>query len=220
MDLEQRIHAVAIVWRVNCRHHAPKRLLQTGRFSGGTDKMKRLRTDRLVLRALEETDGEAFYEVFSDPETMRYWSGTPVGDQAEAQALLRREFALLDGGDCQTWAVALPDSDRLIGKISLFGISGQNRRAEIGYILRRDQWGRGLMSEALAVVLDHAFDEVGLHRIEADTDPANRPSLALLEKFGFRREGLFRDRWCIGGRWHDSAMLGLLEEDYRTRRAV
>ena len=182
--------------------------------------MKRLRTDRLVLRALEETDGEGFYEVFSDPETMRYWSGTPVSDRAEAEALLRREFELLAGGDCQTWATALPDSDRLIGKITLFGISEQNRRAEIGYILRRDQWGRGLMSEALAEILDYAFDEVGLHRIEADTDPANRPSLALLEKFGFRREGLFRDRWYIGGRWHDSVMLGLLEEDYRTWRSV
>ena len=64
-------------------------------------------------------------------------------------------------------------------------------------------------------MLAHAFDEMKLHRLAADTDPDNLPSLALLETFGFSREGLFRDRWWVHGKWHDSVMLGLLEEDYR-----
>jgi ribosomal-protein-alanine N-acetyltransferase len=54
-----------------------------------------------------------------------------------------------------------------------------------------------------------------LHRIEADTDPENLPSLALLEKFGFEREGFFHERWHVHGKWHDSVMLGLMESRYR-----
>ena len=59
-------------------------------------------------------------------------------------------------------------------------------------------------------MLDFAFNELDLHRLEADSDPDNQASLALLEKFGFQREGLFRERWWIDGRWCDSVMLGLI----------
>ena len=74
------------------------------------------------------------------------------------------------------------------------------------------------MSEALAAVLDFAFDHLELHRIEADVDPDHAASLALLSKFGFRREGLLRERWRVHGAWHDTVMLGLLAGDY-VRRA-
>jgi RimJ/RimL family protein N-acetyltransferase len=67
----------------------------------------------------------------------------------------------------------------------------------------------------MARVLAYAFDTLKLHRIEADTDPENTPSLALLDRFGFTREGVFRDRWYVHGKWHDSVMLGLLLQDYR-----
>ena len=66
-------------------------------------------------------------------------------------------------------------------------------------------------------VLDYAFNVLELHRLEADTDPENAASLALLEKFGFRREGLFRERWYINGKWLDSVMLGLLKQDHQNR---
>jgi RimJ/RimL family protein N-acetyltransferase len=70
------------------------------------------------------------------------------------------------------------------------------------------------MSEALSAVLNYAFDELDLHRVEADVDPDHAASLALLNKFGFAREGLFRDRWFVHEEWHDSVMLGLLARDY------
>jgi len=72
------------------------------------------------------------------------------------------------------------------------------------------------MTEAMSCVLAYAFDELKLRRVEADTDPENIPSLALLEKFGFLREGLFRDRWLVHGKWHNSVMLGCLAKDYRS----
>ena len=93
--------------------------------------------------------------------------------------------------------------------------SAQNKRAEVGYILNRVQWRKGLMSEAAIAIIGFAFGTMGLHRLEADTDVDNIGSLALLYKLGFAREGLFRERWWVYGKWQDSVMLGLLKSDWK-----
>ena len=173
------------------------------------------RTDRLRLRPLSISDADAFFEMFSDAATMEYWSNEPVGTREEAESLLRQDLEWSETPGVLCMGVALPETGRLIGKITLFAFSEQNRRAEVGYVLDRRYWNKGYMSEALQWLLAHAFETLKLHRLEADTDPDNIPSLALLEKLGFRREGLFRDRWWVHGKWHDSVMLGLLHEDYR-----
>ena len=180
-----------------------------------TKKPGEMRTERLLLRPLEMSDSGAFLDIFSDAETLLYWSREPISSIAEAESLVQQDIEWSASDDCICLGVALADSNLLIGKITLFQLSEQNRRAEIGYVLDRRQWDKGYMTEALGWLLTHAFDEMKLHRLEADTDPDNLPSLALLEKFGFSREGLFRDRWWVHGKWHDSVMLGLLEEDYR-----
>ena len=82
--------------------------------------------------------------------------------------------------------------------------------AEIGFILNREYWGQGLMRQALEAVIDFAFTTLDLHRIEADVDVDNTTSLGLLERLGFKREGLFHDRWYVYEEWQDSVMLGLL----------
>ena len=99
----------------------------------------------------------------------------------------------------------------MIGKCILFQYSADNRRAEIGYILNRDYWQQGLMFEALTAMIDFAFIRLNIHRLEADVDPENAGSLAILEKLGFKREGLFRDRWRVYDDWQDSVMLGLIK---------
>jgi len=174
-----------------------------------------MRTDRLLLRPLEMSDSGAYLDIFSDTMTLLYWSNEPISSIEEAESLIQQDIEWSGSDDCICLGVALPDSNLLIGKITLFQLSEQNRRAEIGYILDRRQWGKGYMTEALGWLLAHAFDVMKLHRLEADTDPDNLSSLALLQKFGFTQEGLFRDRWWVHGKWHDSVMMGLLEEDYR-----
>jgi RimJ/RimL family protein N-acetyltransferase len=123
-------------------------------------------------------------------------------------------------GDLLQWGITLPDSDTVIGTATLAQIDLRNARAEIGFALGREHWGRGLAREAVSVLLDHAFGEMGLHRIEADSDPGNQPSIRLLERLGFRREGYLPERWYVGGRWHDTVMFGLLKRDWRPDRRV
>lgn len=174
-----------------------------------------LRTERLLLRPFSGDDAPAILEIFSDARTMEYWSAEPISSLDEAEKLLRADIEWAALKTTRAWAIAIPDSNRYAGKISLFQIDERNRRAEIGYLLGRQHWGKGLMTEAMSAVLAFAFDEMRLHRIEVDTDPDNQPSLALLARFGFAREGYFRDRWRVHGAWHDSVMLALLEDDYR-----
>lgn len=177
-----------------------------------------LATPRLALRALAVGDAPGYLEVFSDPDVMRYWSSEPIATLDEARELLAQDLEWVAAGDALCWALALPDSDRLIGKVNLYLFSRRNRRAEIGYVLGHRYWGLGLMSEAIGAVLDFGFDTLGLHRIEADVDPEHDASLALLDKFGFAREGRFRERWNVHGEWRDSVMLGLLAADFRAAR--
>ena len=178
-------------------------------------KANELRTERLLLRPLAMSDSSAYLDIFSDARTLQYWSNEPICNLKEAESLIQQDIEWSESKNCICLGVALSDSNLLIGKITLFQLNEQNRRAEIGYILDRRQWGKGYMKEAVGWLLAYAFDVLKLHRLEADTDPQNLPSLALLEKFGFSREGRFRDRWWVHGKWHDSVMLGLLEKDYR-----
>ena len=173
-----------------------------------------LRTARLVLRPLTEADVPALYSIHSDPQAMRYWSAPLWQDAQRGHDMVARDAdpALTDH---LRLGIELAGAGTLVGTCTLFDISAQCRRAELGYMLAATAWGQGLMHEALHAFLDHAFTVLGLNRIEADTDPRNDRSMHLLERLGFVREGHFRERWIVGDEVSDSAMYGLLRRDWK-----
>jgi RimJ/RimL family protein N-acetyltransferase len=74
------------------------------------------------------------------------------------------------------------------------------------------------MHEALQATLGYAFHILDLHRIEADVDPRNQASIKTLERLGFQREGLLRERWQVGGEIQDSLFYGLLRRDWEEKK--
>jgi RimJ/RimL family protein N-acetyltransferase len=148
---------------------------------------------------------------------MRYWSSTPHPDAERTREAVGEIIAEVERGEALQWAVERRADRRVIGSITVMLEAGQPR-AEIGYILGREHWGRGYAGEAQRRVIDFAFDELGLHRLEADTHPDNAASTRSLERLGFRREGLLRERWLVGGEFGDSVIWGLLADDWRARR--
>ncbi|MEM1413551.1 MAG: GNAT family N-acetyltransferase [Myxococcota bacterium] len=168
-----------------------------------------LETPRLRLRALRPDDVDAYFAMLSDPECMRYWSGDPLTTRAQAAEVHARDVDGHASGRALTWMLETHEG-AAVGRIALFHFAGENRRAELGFMMRRASWGRGYMGEALDAVVGHAFGALALHRLEADVDPDNAASLALLEKRGFAREGLFRERWWVRGEWRDSIFLARL----------
>jgi RimJ/RimL family protein N-acetyltransferase len=181
------------------------------------DRLPTLRAKRIELRWLEPSDVDALFGVFSDREVARYWSAPPMTAREQAEALLA------DIGECFAqrelfqWGIARVDDGVVIGTCTLAGVVAKHRRAELGFALARSHWGHGYATEAVERLLQFAFDDLQLHRIEADVDPRNARSIALLERMGFRREGLLRERWHVGGEIADGAFYGLLARQWRSR---
>jgi [ribosomal protein S5]-alanine N-acetyltransferase len=181
-------------------------------------RLPTLQGERVALRWMTTRDADALYAIFSDPEVVRYWSTLPMTRKAEARALLRDIREEHADGHLHEWGLVQRENDRVIGTCTLFHIDRGNRRAEVGFALGRPWWGQGLMREGLGVLLDFAFGELALRRVEADVDPRNRLSAELLERLGFRREGLLRERWNVGGELQDAAFYGLLAREFRRGR--
>jgi len=174
-------------------------------------------TARLLLRWIAEDDIDALYDVFSDPQVMRYWSTPPLSGR-DAAAKLQREIAAGNENDTMLkWGVALRDSNHVIGTTTLFNLSLDNGRAELGYAMGRAHWGKGYMHEALQALLSHAFEAMQLRRLEADVDPRNAASIRTLERLGFQREGFLRERWHVNGEIQDALFYGLLCHEWRQK---
>jgi RimJ/RimL family protein N-acetyltransferase len=106
----------------------------------------------------------------------------------------------------------------LIGTCTIFKIDKQCRRAELGYGIARPFWRRGFMNEAVTSLIDYGFSALNLNRLEADIDPRNTASGHSLERLGFQREGFLRERWIVGDEVSDSAIYGLLANEWRQAR--
>lgn len=183
-------------------------------------RLPTLTSGNLRLRWLEARDIDALYAIFSDPEALRYWSHPPFASTDDAVRYLDAIRSGFADADLFQWGIARRDDDRVIGTATLAHIDRDNRRAEIGFILARTHWGRGHVGEILPVLIGHAFDTLGLHRLEADVDPRNEASLKTLRRLGFVEEGRLRERWRVGGEAQDSVLLGLLAPEWRMRETA
>jgi RimJ/RimL family protein N-acetyltransferase len=177
-----------------------------------------LRGPRVRLRAQRASDVPALFTLYADPSVMRYWSNAPFTRIEQAQEKFEFHDRGVRAGEFLQWAV-VRDGDALIGTCSLFEISAPHRRASLGYALASAYWGKGYALEATRLAVQHAFGAMALHRLEADVDPRNAPSLRLLDRLGFTHEGTLRERWHVAGETQDSAIYGLLARDYAAAAA-
>jgi RimJ/RimL family protein N-acetyltransferase len=169
----------------------------------------------LRLRPLVDGDAGAVFELFGDPGVVRFMSVRRLESEAEARDFIvgiRESFL---SGTLYQWGIEL--ERELVGTCTLAGIDREHRRAELGFAVLRRRWGRGVASRALPAVIDFAFERLGLHRLEADADPRNEASLRVLERLGFRREGLLRERYFQEGEAQDAVVFGLLRREWRER---
>lgn len=177
--------------------------------------LPRIETERLVLRPLAPADAAGLFAIFSDPEVMRYWNTAPWPSIETSARFIAERREEMDRQAALTLGIFPKGGGRPIGKCMLFSLDKASRRAEIGFGLDRRHWGRGCIGEAGRALIAHGFARLGLRRIEAEIDPDNRASAQALERLGFTREGLLRQRWEIGGVVSDSALYGLLASDPR-----
>jgi ribosomal-protein-alanine N-acetyltransferase len=174
-----------------------------------------LNTERLTLRELEAADWMALHAVESDPEVARYQDFGPRTAEESRDYLARAvRFAAAEPRRSFDLAVVLRAEQRFIGRCG-FGMSDEDgRQGMLWYTLHRDYWGRGYTTEAARALVTFGFQQVRLHRVWADCDPANIGSVRVLEKLGMRREGHLRENLWIQGGWADSYIYAILDREW------
>jgi len=169
-------------------------------------------TARLRLRPMVKGDAAGLHTAYGDPEAMRFWDTSSSRDLAQTKARIPNNTPRH-----AAWAVLLKDGKQFRGMVNYHHREAWNRRLEVGYILSRPHWGKGLMSEAMQAFLGYCFDTLETHRVEAIIEPGNRRSARLAEALGFRAEGLMRDRLCVDGIFRSVRMYALLAGDWYAR---
>jgi [ribosomal protein S5]-alanine N-acetyltransferase len=149
---------------------------------------------------------------------LRPWEPRPP-----AKSTAARQFAAwlasAGGGRHEKLLLCRSEDGAILGAINVNEIvRGPAQSAYLGYWIGAPHANQGYMTEALPLVLDHAFGALGLHRVEANIMPTNRPSLALVRRAGFRREGFSPRYLKIAGRWRDHERWALLAEDWQRAR--
>ena len=154
----------------------------------------RIDTARLVLRRPVLADAPAIFEGYAqDPDVVRYLMWRPHTSIRDTTEYLARCVAGNNAGDDLTWALTLKGDDRLIG---MFALRPHGFKADLGYVLARLYWGRGLVTEAGRAIVDLAFSDPAVHRVWAVCDVDNKASARVLEKLGMTLEGVLR-RWIV-----------------------
>jgi [ribosomal protein S5]-alanine N-acetyltransferase len=174
-------------------------------------------TARVGLRVLERADREPFLALARESrELHRPWTYPPErSDQFDDlySRSRRDDFACL--------LACLAEDERAI--VGVFTVSqivrGAFQSAYLGYYANQRHAGQGLMREAMEQVLDHAFGPLALHRLEANIQPGNQPSIALARGAGFRLEGFSPRYLLIGGQWRDHERFAITADERAAQKS-
>jgi len=167
-------------------------------------------TERLILRRLRVEDAQALFPVFSDAETLRYWASAAHRSFDETRTMIDGILQAEADGTGIEWGVTWRGDDTVMAKVCHHRWTREHFRSEIGYIVRRDLWRRGIATEALRAILDFGFSRMALHSTEAQLDPGNVPSIRVLEGLGFVREAHLHENFFNGTRFSDTLIYSLL----------
>ncbi|MDO9410498.1 GNAT family N-acetyltransferase [Patulibacter sp.] len=178
----------------------------------GTDDAPTLVGPRVRLRPPTAHDADAFVvAVRASADLHRGWATAPDTPEAFAAYLARLRTPAVEG-----FLVVRGEDDALVGRVTLSQIfRGDFQNAYVGYEAFAGHERRGHLTEGVGLALDHAFGALGLHRVEANVQPGNVPSLALVRRLGFRREGLSRNYLRVDGLWRDHERWAILADEHR-----
>jgi ribosomal-protein-serine acetyltransferase len=172
--------------------------------------------DRITLRALRVEDAERVFELTdANRSYLRRW--LPWLDAARSPDDTRAaiERGLEQEASRNGFHAGIFEDERLIGAIGLHYVDWVNRATSIGYWLAEPFVGRGIMTRCCRALVEHAFTDLKLHRVEIRVAVGNRRSRAIPERLGFREEGTIRDGEWLYDHYVDLVVYGLLEEAWR-----
>lgn len=170
-------------------------------------------SERLIFRKILMSDAKEILLIRSNDDVMRFMDVIRFESIADAEKMIRSVEESYNKEDGINWGIVEKHSNNFIGYFGLWRMIPEHCRAEIGYALKPEFWGKGFMYETISRMVRFGFDEIRLHSIEANVNPANEKSKRVLEKIGFKKEAYFRENYLFDGKFLDSIIYSLLEMD-------
>lgn len=172
--------------------------------------------ERVRLRGLRDDDLPTLAKWEMDPARQATGSNWVI-PASEATAKERLAKWCANDKDDLGFAIETLDDSALVGNIGLWGARPKDRCATIGLGLGREHLGRGYGTDAMRVIVDYAFREMGLHRVQLEVAPFNLAGIRAYEKAGFVEEGRHREAVWHDGRWYDEVMMSILDHEWAGR---
>lgn len=181
--------------------------------------------EKTRLRALEKEDLTNIWKWVNDEEVMRFMSN-PGNTQslteteqwfAKQQQATHRDG--LNGIESHSKQFIIETVEGVpIGSIFYSGLTLKHQHAEIGILIgEKEYWGRGYGTDAMITLLDHLFNELGLHRVHLGLESSNTRALKCYEKCGFIQEGVIRHQFFVNGKYYDGLTMGILRDEFNSR---
>jgi ribosomal-protein-alanine N-acetyltransferase len=151
-----------------------------------------IKTERLLLRQFVESDLENVFKGLSHPDIIKYY-GVSFNTLEATKEQMTFFKNLENDGTGIWWAIVSADQEIFYGAGGLCDLSRVHQKAEIGFWLFPEFWGKGIMSEAMPLICNYGFEKLGLHRIEGFVDPENVNCKKAMAKLDFQHEGTMED---------------------------
>ncbi|MFK7049098.1 MULTISPECIES: GNAT family N-acetyltransferase [Flavobacterium] len=179
-----------------------------------------LESERLILRKMTHKDVDQVFALRSNPDNMQFIPRPLLKNKEEAIELIDTINNKIELNEGINWAITEKPDDKLIGFLGYYRIQKENYRSEIGYMILPEYNGRGIATEAVQLILEYGFNQMGLHSIEAVIDPKNQASARVLEKLGFVKEGHLRENEYFEGKFWDSVIYAILKSEFNFKNII
>lgn len=172
-----------------------------------------IETSRLILRKVTTDDADDMFNYLSDKDVVEPMGLEPCKTVKDVWDEISWYKSIYEEGTGIRWGITRKDSGKVIGSCGFLNMLTKHFRAEVGYELSKDYWGKGIASEALSAVVKYGYHHFQLERIEALIEPANLASQKLVERQGFKREGLLRHYEFTCGKFDDLYMYSIIKDE-------
>jgi len=173
-----------------------------------------LETERLLLRKMSLDDAGDVFEFSKDPEVFKFTGGKVHQTIKDSEEFLKEIFEKYKSREIIAWGMLHKEHNRLIGDCGFIKWDTSQAKAELDYLLSKEYWNQGLMTEAVKRVIGFGFEEMRLNRIQAICEVANIASARVMEKAGMQFEGVLRNYNQHDGKPLDMKMYSIIRKEW------
>jgi len=176
---------------------------------------------QVQLRPLTLADARDIYENVRDKTIVRYTMQIPHPYHlSDAQSFIKKSIKAQKAKSGYIYGIELKETKKIIGVISLSNIDKKNLKCELGYWLGKKYWNQGVMTKAVKMILEIAFNRLKMHRVYATTFADNNGSVRVLENNKFFLEGILYEAVLRYGKWYNLFLYGLLKDDFNRKLVI